>query len=407
MRQWLKRYGWRIPASVLYGLLFFELFVRLMGSRWFFREDLELLNMPYQFSVQQPEADDLADPRGHRMLEEGRPGKIVTITGDGLRAPEHGDERVGFLALGSSSTFAGNQDDRMAWPALTAEFINRRLGRPAVWIGNAAHDGMNTAHNQLHMRYLAPRYGVQGVILNIGLNDANYFFNNDVLPALKPDTELRTYIEAFPLPSVEHMLQLESSDPWWHRSHLYQFGLAFNLQIVEQKIGTKIKELRGQDLQSRRRQKSQSTDLAAQAARCQRDYAEILRQLLAEARRTCNGLEVVVMPMPPIEDKSDDILVAVNRAVRQVCREEKTLLFDIEERLKNLSYRMPENLRDEQKREYLAKKRYLYHDGHHFNNEASIWLAGELADFMIRNCVSIRQSLSPTVAAIGNPAREE
>ena len=265
---------------------------------------------------------------------------------------------------------------------------------------------MNTVHNVLHLRYLAERYKgkLQGVILNVGLNDANYFWNHDVLPSLKPETELRSYIEAFPLPSVERMMQMESSNPWWHQTYLYQFGLAFNLQIVEQKVGTKIQQVRGQDLQSKRREKSQTADVAALAARCQQDYTVVFRQLLAEARRC--GVEVVVMPMPPIDEKSDQILVAINSAIRQVCAEEKVLLFDVEDRLKDFSYRIPDGLSDQKRQEYLAKKRYLYHDGHHFNNEASKWVADELSDFMIRNCSSIGRAAPLALANGGAPSRD-
>ena len=116
--------------AAVYGAVFFEIFLRLVGSRWFFDKNTELLNQPYQFAVEPVEKADLADPSYYRIVEGGRPAKVVSISGDGLREPERNGEPVGFLALGSSSTFAGAQDDRMAWPALTAQDPERGGGQP-------------------------------------------------------------------------------------------------------------------------------------------------------------------------------------------------------------------------------------------------------------------------------------
>jgi hypothetical protein len=199
--QFQKKYFWQIPFALMYALVFLEIFLRVLGCRWFYNFDHEYLNPPYKFVLTSADAEDMENIDNFRLIK-GKNKKLVSITKDGLRWPDQNNEPVVYLTLGSSSTFAGELDDKKAWPYLTAKKINQKLGQRHVWFANAGYPGMNTAHNIIHLRYLAKKFNVTGVVLNVGLNDANYFADHGEIPHLKndSDSDLKTkYAEAFPL----------------------------------------------------------------------------------------------------------------------------------------------------------------------------------------------------------------
>lgn len=387
-----RRYHWRIAASLVYAVVFLELYLRLIGCRWFLQPSCEYLSAPFKFSTSPLESEDKLDPSYYHVIK-GQPVKLLSMNHDGVRAPERNGEPVGYLALGSSSTFSAEVDDNIAWPEQTAQDINRKLGRDVVWIGNAGRGGMNTVHNILQLRYLAPRLNLTGVILNPGLNDANYYSRHGCLPVLDESDSgnlKRSYIEAFPVPAIRRMIQMDEGKGWLKKTYTYQFAEEFKLQFIEPALrilGEKL--FPSTTLAARHEAFLTSEDRDQVVAQTEIGYAGIFRQLVVEARQM--GLDVIVVNCAPVQ--GDLMLEGINRAIARVCREENVPLFDVESHLADFKVEVPEKYKTpEQRQKYLANKRYIYHDGHHYNNKGSQWLANELANFMLAHCNTLRDN---------------
>lgn len=89
----------------------------------------------------------------------------------GLRGDPYDPQNYNFLAIGGSTTEQFYLDDSETWTYLLQEALDETATGQAVWVGNTGHAGQNSADHTFVLRYLAPQYRLDAVIMLIGANE--------------------------------------------------------------------------------------------------------------------------------------------------------------------------------------------------------------------------------------------
>ncbi|MFM1921716.1 MAG: hypothetical protein RLZZ303_3350 [Candidatus Hydrogenedentota bacterium] len=298
------------------------------------------------------------------------PGLLPGISGParfttarlGLRAAAEPASRAQprWLAVGGSTTECVYLDDEKTWPWRLSQLLRESLGKDAPWIGNAGISGFDTRQ---HLRLLEEGTllrGVEGVIIQPGINDLWRFAANEEEMAVRGRFGDGLKIR---MPRLELEPQpVEAYRPLWARSRTV--ALLRTLRALRDPYRAAAPEGEGgREYVTRRKARAEaavveeSPDWEQGAS----EYAERLRRLIGAAR--ARGLKLVFvsqpvlwgddMPREAVErcwlgwrqdwkywglDSLAEGMARYNAALKEVCDEEDIPLVNTDSMNGNLSW---------------------------------------------------------------------
>ena len=137
----------------------------------------------------------------------------------GIRAPLTADARHGLrlVCIGGSTTECTYLDDWETWPSRLMKRLNGERGHEYVWIGGMGVSGYATREHLQLLR--APEFptGIQGVILQPGINDLWRFLSNE-----EDQIDLQRFEEQAPGEGSMPAVIASPYKPLWTRSRLVE-----------------------------------------------------------------------------------------------------------------------------------------------------------------------------------------
>ena len=279
----------------------------------------------------------------------------------GIRAPASAEStQPRWLAVGGSTTECVYLDDEKTWPWRLSQLLRERLGADAPWIGNAGISGFDTRQ---HLRLLEEGTllrGVEGVILQPGINDLWRFAANEEEMAVRgrfgDGLKIRMpRLELEPPPS-------EAYRPLWARSRTV--ALLRTLRALRDPYRAAAPEGEGgREYVTRRKARAEAAivEESPDWERGAAEYAERLRRLIGAAR--ARGLTIVFVSQPVLWGKDmppeavercwlgwrqdwkywslnslAEGMARYNAALKEVCEEEDIPLVNADSMNGNLSW---------------------------------------------------------------------
>ncbi len=210
----------------------------------------------------------------------------------GIRQPAPpGDAKYRMLCVGGSSTECVYLDDSETWPARLIQVFMERNNAP-LWAGNAGISGYDTRD---HLRFLESSRllkGMDGVILQIGINDLwRYLANEEVTTRYDRFSESGS----MDAPVPRHREVAEPWRPVWARSRVIQLAHTLRLprpkpEMVEGAGGVEYK------IRREKRAAAPITDQVPDLTRGLAEYRQRIQRIVEVCRR--RGLRVIFTTQP-------------------------------------------------------------------------------------------------------------
>jgi len=331
-------------ASVLLAVAILEAGAYVLNDR-FSTDRRYHTRGPELTRVNTPDPEHIAGITGETRFTTGRRGIRAAA------APQSGDAR--WLAIGGSTTECVYLDDTETWPWLAGDETD------GVWMGNVGISGFDTRQHLLFLQQSSLLDGVEGVVLQTGINDLWRFLANEETESvfLRFDGDAATRSPRAELTWNEPI----ESGPLWTRSNALRL---FRTARAHRDVAPRIEEgAGGEEYAVRRaaRRDATKTDTLPNLTRGVNEYENRVRRLIHTARE--RGMRVVLTTQPVLwradlpaelrercwfgwlEDGSyltverlREAMDAYNAALRKVCDEEDAVCVDLGSMQGNAEY---------------------------------------------------------------------